>query len=791
MFLSLTGMDTSNAASFPHDGPPAGRSGGMRRRPAAGARQPAPARHTRRHDPNPSPRRHRHTNRQIQAGQRTSIARVQRQPRPQPPNRPGAGTLRATIAALAASSGVYIRDLWKRRRKFSYGLYLLVFITITIVSTLAIQRSVYIDPQYAAGDQTDEATRAARSIVGQLTGFVTQVWLTHRYQFVLNLIILGLIYAMVIAIINRFWTATAVYGSVTTVFAVAGTYKVKLRNEPILTADLNFLSGGNVGELLSFIPPDERDQLPRMVLMLVAFILVCVGLQLLDRRSAFIPTYWRHPVSSPGHIAGNLTRLTAVVSTVVFLFSFTWNLSLPNSWSMRWAASLGDEPRLWDGWGDAATNGPMMTFLRLAHTKVMDQPEGYDETTMRQIAHRYSGQADAINANRANKLTDSTVILVLSESFSDPTRVPGVSFSQDPMPNIRAIKSGTTSGYMLSPGYGGGTANIEYQALTGLSMANYSPSLSIAYQQLVPKERWTPSFNQLWNEQNGASSSQAIHTYMDNMYFRNINYKKFGFAKFWTMNGQNKITNCTPIDRSWYASDQCAYQNVLSHLNTDQGSGQFLQVVTMQNHTPYNDWYDNNQFKDSDTSTDLTGQEHSDVDTYTKGLSYTDQSTADFLGQLDQVNHPVTVIFYGDHLPGIYPTAYANKDNVLGLHETDYFIWSNAASSSHTTKLADTTSQYTSLNYFFSQAAEHMNAKVSPYLAFLTAMHEQIPAMSIPASSGESGDDPVYLDASGAQIHTKDLSATAKQLLHDYQLIQYDVSVGKNYLKDTGFMTLR
>lgn len=48
-------------------------------------------------------------------------------------------------------------------------------------------------------------------------------------------------------------------------------------------------------------------------------------------------------------------------------------------------------------------------------------------------------------------MTDNTVIMMLSETFSDPTRVPGVSFSEDPIPNIRQIKTQTTSGLMLSP----------------------------------------------------------------------------------------------------------------------------------------------------------------------------------------------------------------------------------------------------------------------------------------------------------------------------------------------------
>ena len=147
------------------------------------------------------------------------------------------------------------------------------------------------------------------------------------------------------------------------------------------------------------------------------------------------------------------------------------------------------------------------------------------------------------------------------------------------------------------------------------------------------------------------------------------------------------------------------------------------------------------------------------------------------------------MLFYGDHLPGFYSTAYSDKKNILGLHETDYFIWPNQASRSANTKLDAVSSGYTSSNYFSAQLAEHLNAKVSPYLAFLTEMHRVIPAMSVPDSSGGSS-APTYLDANGNLIKKKNLSKQAKQLLHDYQLIQYDMSVGKNYLKDTGFVDL-
>ena len=120
------------------------------------------------------------------------------------------------------------------------------------------------------------------------------------------------------------------------------------------------------------------------------------------------------------------------------------------------------------------------------------------------------------------------------------------------------------------------------------------------------------------------------------------------------------------------------------------------------------------QFKELDTSENLQENERLNIETYTKGLNYTDQSTLDFLNQLNDINRPITVIFYGDHLPGIYSTAYSDSDNILGLHETDYFIWSNNASSAAGTKLDDASSAYTSSNYFSTQLASHLQRKGEP-----------------------------------------------------------------------------
>lgn len=680
--------------------------------------------------------------------------------------------------------------LWKKRHRFSFSFYAIVLVLVTAFEVVFLQWGMYGEPEYPEGSEIDDTTRVLQSVIGRTTKFVSQIWIDHQYQALLNFIVLGVIYLTLVLILNRFWVASAIFGTVMTVFAVANHIKIESRNEPVIPADLNFITGGNAGELTSFIPNSSQALVDGAVAGVICFVAICIVMQFLDGRNAVIPCHWLHPFASVKNFAGTITRILAAALSTALVFSFVWGLGADDSWATKFAHNLSDRPQPWNPIADATSNGPAINFLQLAHTKIMDKPEDYSEETMTKITKKYSKEADSINQSRTTNLTDNTVIMVLSETFSDPTRVPGVSFAEDPMPNIRQIKRETTSGLMLSPGYGGGTANIEYQALTGLSMANYSDTLSIAYQQLVPGQKWDQSLNQLWNEKNGEDSSVAFHAYNRGMYFRDINYKKFGFSKFYATDGTPKLTDLHPIDSAWYASDESFYSQVLKKVQSSDGN-KFYQVVTMQNHMPYEDIYTDNQFKELDTSENLQENERLDIETYTKGLNYTDQATQDFLNTLNNIDRPITVIFYGDHLPGIYSTAYSDSDNILGLHETDYFIWSNNASSAAGTKLDDASSAYTSSNYFSAQLASHLNAKVSPYLAFLTEMHQAIPAMSVPSAAGGSSGKPVYLNAAGARMNEKDLSEEAKTLLHDYKLIQYDMSAGKNYLKDTNFVELQ
>lgn len=681
--------------------------------------------------------------------------------------------------------------LWKKRMKFSYAFYTIVFFLLTSAEVIFLQWGMYSEPEYEKGTEIDETTKVLQSVAGQVTRFISQMWLEQKNVCLVSFVGLALIYLALILVTNRFWIATLVFSVALTAFGVANSIKVQLRNEPIIPADLTFISGGDTGSIMSFVPKSSQAFVNGAINFVIWFAIIAFALFVLDGRRRFIHCSWRHPIANAKNIIGNIFRVLAAVLSVVLLSAYAMGLGTPGSNVYKWAKDNGYEPQLWNAIGDAQANNPATTFLSLSKVKAMDKPGNYSQKTMESLAKKYTQEAKTINQTRTGELTDNTVIMILSETFSDPTRVPGVSFSLDPIPNIRNIKNTTTSGLMLSPGYGGGTANIEYQALTGLNLANFNDSLIVPYQQLVPNQNDPYSFNQIWMKKYGKNASTAVHPFQQSMYLRNINYRKFGFSYLYTLDSKIPLKHTGCIDRSPYVSDSEAYQSILDLLDRQQDSksSQFLQLVTMQNHMPYGDYYDNNEFSDANISEDLSDGERWNINTYTKGINWTDQETADFLNQLDQMDKPITVIFYGDHLPGIYDTADMNKNNKTVLHETDYFIWSNSASSSHGTKVNPTTTAYTSSNYFMPLAAEHMNAKVSPYLAMLTELQQEVPAMSrvIGTNGGIGQGKATYLDHDGNDIKVTALSAKAKKLLKDYKLVQYDQTVGKNYLKDLDF----
>ncbi len=651
--------------------------------------------------------------------------------------------------------------------------YLLAFILIDFLSVGILQWGVSLN---------SSRVELSNPLIG-FWGFISAMWTQRRFVMVLNMLAIGLVYLALAYLTNRFWAASGLILAICAVIAIIERFKVRARYEAVLPSDLDFLHA-DAANLVSFLPARSLIMIGLGVVALIILGLLCWVVTRMDARRG-------RPVSTGNKPLGAGLRTAGVLVPVLVVALFMSTVGTYGSPAYRFSQFMGDIPSMWDSVYDAQRNGVFVSFSRQLRPKVMDQPSGYSRGTMQSLAHRYQLSADRINRDRKSYMNESSLVYILSESFSDPTRVPGVALNQDPMPHIRSIKEGTTSGLMLSSGYGGGTANLEFQAMTGLSMANFDPSLTSPYQQIIPHLNWIPTVNQAWGS---PSRSLAFHPYESSMYSRAENYKKFGFSHFYSLTGPDQIAHQDRIDRSQYVGDRSAYDSALEQMGDDKGN-QFVEVITMQNHMPYNDWYDDNNFSvsSSDPNMPLGDDEMQSIRTYAKGVSLTDQATADFLNSLDSQSKPVTVVFYGDHLPGIYGTAGSDQRNSLALHLTDYFIWSNKASDASGTQVSN--SAYSSPNFFQAQVAEHMDTKVSPFTAFLTELHDKISAIEPPVANqiqdwnripaGQTN----YLDAQGQPMNARDFDPATRQLLNDYKLIQYDIMAGKHYLQGTGFNT--
>lgn len=204
--------------------------------------------------------------------------------------------LASKFVQLLISAAVALHKLWKKRPKCPYTLYVVVMALIDAAAVTFIQWGMYSEPKYDDPNAVDNTTKILNSVNGQLTRFVTQMWLEEdKLNWLLNFLALGMVYLVLVFVINRFWVATAVFAITMSVYAVTNSIKIILRNEPILPSDLSFLSSGNGGEITSFIPKSSQALVDGTITMLIWLTVICLILQFVDGRRCVIPFHWWRP----------------------------------------------------------------------------------------------------------------------------------------------------------------------------------------------------------------------------------------------------------------------------------------------------------------------------------------------------------------------------------------------------------------------------------------------------------------------------------------------------------------
>lgn len=388
-------------------------------------------------------------------------------------------------------------------------------------------------------------------------------------------------------------------------------------------------------------------------------------------------------------------------------------------------------------------------FLYNLPVEAMEKPAGYSAAAIKKITKHYQPTTEL--GEQPN------IVYVMSESFSDPSRLKGIEIlGGDPLQAYRQVANQTYSGQMLSQNYGGGTANIEFEALTGFSMELFNAQMTTPYTMLVPKFASFPSLVSTLNKR--GYQTTAIHPYNTSMYKRKDVYQSFGFDQFVD---EDTMKHQATIENNPYISDEAAYQEILDRLSGGK-KAQFVHLVTMQTHMPYENKY-------ADPTYLAKGDNSSAVQGYLQDIAYSSEALAAFLQKLDDLPKRTLVVFWGDHLPGIYSDAIQTKNQGYRLHETEFLMYDNQhqLTAQHTT---------TSPFYFAADLFQQTGLSMTGFQKLLLDVQTVAPAF-------EKG---MYYQGASWKKELQ-LNQAQEKIYQAYQMIQYDITAGKQYSLQENF----
>ena len=522
---------------------------------------------------------------------------------------------------------------------------------------------------------------------------------------------------------------------------VATWQKMINRSEPLYPSELSMIK--ELSFMVSMI--ESKVVLGFLLIVLVVMALAYVFTCLQTR---FIIKYNRHK--------SYLIRFILFITTS-FLLVYIANFNQPGNLLKK----AYDPNAYWIPYSQQMNyynNGFIGGFLFNLKVEAMAEPKGYSKEKIAELTQKYQEIAEEINQNRSGPIKNTNIIYIMNESFSDPLALNGMEIAKDPIPLTRHLMENNRSGSILSQGYGGGTANIEFEALTGFSMEPMNPQLTTPYTQLLAKVPNFPSIVSYLNEQNYQTT--AIHPYNTSMYKRQNVYQSLGFQNFIN---EDTMKNTEKMESNPYISDKAAYQEVLDTLEASKDSN-FIHLVTMQNHMPYGSKYVSSEYEVSGTENDQI------TSNYLKDLSYSDQALDNFIKQIDQLAEPTIVVFWGDHLPSVYGDVIFNQNSLDKMHETPLLIYSNV-------NKKDKELGMISPIYFAPELLEVANADITGFYALLNQLQSNLPAF----------EKEMYLEKNAEKMKKSinELSQETQALLADYYMIQYDITTGKKYSLQT------
>lgn len=420
----------------------------------------------------------------------------------------------------------------------------------------------------------------------------------------------------------------------------------------------------------------------------------------------------------------------------------------------------------------------MSEQTKTAETRTATSACGQSKDEETQADQKTEQQGDAEHAQAGNKTAavessdqnDSTdqlpnIIAIMNESFTDFASVGGIQTAQPLLPFIDSLQENTVKGNLYVPVFGGGTANTEFEFLTGSTM-QFLPTGSTPYQAYVKRE--LPSLASYLKQY--GYETLACHFADGSNWNRDQVYPLLGFDTFLTDADVGELEEI-----HGYPSDQADYEEVCRQYEAWKAAGTsehfFCFNVTIQNHGGYLSGY-----RSPDAPQYTGGQTADDVEEYLSLLRESDRAFEQLVHYFEQEEEPTVILMFGDHWPRLnnsFINGMANQadtENELEKNQnkyvTPFIIWANY-------NIEETQIEKLSANYLSAELLQVAGVPTNVYQNFLLDLSEEVPVID---TLGFIQSDGLYTDSAEA------LNTSGQEALQEYAMLQYAHLFGKDDL---------
>ncbi len=371
---------------------------------------------------------------------------------------------------------------------------------------------------------------------------------------------------------------------------------------------------------------------------------------------ALIVTAWKRLPKNKVSFKTAIPLLLCSCLGVAVLSSFSTSVAAKNN-------DFAVLTKAYDNWGF------VYCFSRGLIDSGIEKPDYYSKDSVKEAMEKIE------RPKKAENVLPNVIVLQL-ESFFDVSALKNYSVSENPIPTFTEIKNNWPSGYLTMPSLGGGTANSEFEVLTGIDLDFFGIG-EYPYQTVLKK---TPCTSMARTFKDKGYSTTALHNHTAIFYKRNQVYRSLGFDRYISV----EFMDLKERNELGWAKDTILYDEITDTLSSTP-ERDFIFTVTMQGHGKYpTTELEYNKLITMD-GFDETDEEQLELkhglEFYINQLRETDNVIKQLIETFSNYPEPVALVLYGDHLPAFDIT---DEDlSGINMYQTEYTIWTNYKTLEH------------------------------------------------------------------------------------------------------------